>query len=236
MFFSRRTALLVVVAATALLAPDHVSLAATTTDQDTTGTVTATSMEPTGTTSTGTADTATSMEPTGTTSTGTADTATSMEPTGTTTSTGTTESTTSMEPTGTTTSTVDEDDEPGGSYEDCDFSFAGDGKCHEDLNTEVCGYDGGDCCSCTCEPGAFNCGGGYNCIDPEAVCVEDDDGDGGELTTADLEDDGITDEMADDARTADDDTSASGTTSLSSIVTGVATAAGVASVFAAYAL
>ncbi|CAM9716325.1 unnamed protein product [Ectocarpus sp. 12 AP-2014] len=217
MFFSRRTALSVVVAATALLAPDHVSLAATTTDQDTTGTtVSATSMEPTGTTSTGTTDTTTSMEPTGTTPTETTD------------------STTSMEPTDTSTSTMEEDDEPGGSYEDCDFSFAGDGKCHEDLNTEVCGYDGGDCCSCTCEPVAFNCGGEYNCIDPEAVCVEDDDGDGGELTTAELEDDGITDEMADDARTADDDTSASGTTSLSSMVTGVATAAGAASVFAAY--
>ncbi|CAM9650954.1 unnamed protein product [Ectocarpus fasciculatus] len=140
-----------------------------------------------------------------------------------------------MEPTGTT-STVQEDDEPGGSYEDCDFSFAGDGFCHEDLNTEVCGYDGGDCCSCTCEPGDFNCGGQYNCIDPDAECVEDDDGDGGTLTTADLEDDGITDEMADDARTGDDDASASGATSFSSIVTGVATAAGAAAVISAYAL
>jgi len=32
----------------------------------------------------------------------------------------------------------------------------------------------------------FNCGGNYNCIDPDAACVEDDDGDGGVLTTADL--------------------------------------------------
>jgi len=42
------------------------------------------------------------------------------------------------------------------------------------------------CCECTCEPDMFNCGGNYNCIDPDAACVEDDDGDGGVLTTADL--------------------------------------------------
>lgn len=42
------------------------------------------------------------------------------------------------------------------------------------------------CCECTCAPGNFNCGGKYNCIDPDAVCVEDDDGGGGVMTTMDL--------------------------------------------------
>lgn len=39
-------------------------------------------------------------------------------------------------------------------------------------------YDGGDCCSCTCVdlPGQ-ECGGfgGFACIDPDALCVDDDD-------------------------------------------------------------
>ncbi len=39
------------------------------------------------------------------------------------------------------------------------------------------GYDGGDCCACTCVPdGLFGCGGfGYACIDPEASCVGHED-------------------------------------------------------------
>ncbi len=45
----------------------------------------------------------------------------------------------------------------------------------------VCGtgYDGGDCCSCTCAAGDYHeCGeAGFDCIDPEAPCVD--------LTTAD---------------------------------------------------
>ncbi len=43
--------------------------------------------------------------------------------------------------------------------------------------TTLAGYDGGDCCSCTCAPDAYwVCGGyGYACIDPEAACVDDDD-------------------------------------------------------------
>ena len=40
------------------------------------------------------------------------------------------------------------------------------------------GYDGGDCCECTCESTMpFSCGVGddadYNCIDPSAPCVND---------------------------------------------------------------
>ena len=41
------------------------------------------------------------------------------------------------------------------------------------------GYDGGDCCSCTCVSANFECGtgsnGGFACRDPSAQCVEDDD-------------------------------------------------------------
>ncbi len=46
--------------------------------------------------------------------------------------------------------------------------------------TTLAGYDGGDCCSCTCDPDTYygyGCGEyGYACIDPEAACVDDDDG------------------------------------------------------------
>ena len=39
------------------------------------------------------------------------------------------------------------------------------------------GYDGGDCCECTCDPTAeYECGhglhGGYSCVDPSASCFE----------------------------------------------------------------
>lgn len=39
------------------------------------------------------------------------------------------------------------------------------------------GFDGGDCCECTCVSGTvFDCGfGGYACLDPSAPCVDDDD-------------------------------------------------------------
>ena len=66
------------------------------------------------------------------------------------------------------------------------------------------------------------------------MCLNDDVL--GIICTMLTEDDGITDEMADDARTGDDDASASGATSFSSLVTGVATAAGAAAVISAYAL
>lgn len=36
---------------------------------------------------------------------------------------------------------------------DCDVASVvpmGDGRCDEEYNTEGCGYDGGDCCACTC--------------------------------------------------------------------------------------
>ena len=45
------------------------------------------------------------------------------------------------------------------------------------------GYDGGDCCRCTCQAPAggdddYACGEDardYACIDPDAACVDDDD-------------------------------------------------------------
>lgn len=49
------------------------------------------------------------------------------------------------------------------------------------MNFHNAGYDGGDCCHCTCtsasENTARHCGGGsgYQCRDPDAVCVEDGD-------------------------------------------------------------
>lgn len=37
------------------------------------------------------------------------------------------------------------------------------------------GYDGGDCCSCTCVSGDFSCDENlsFNCLDPSASCFDD---------------------------------------------------------------
>ena len=43
----------------------------------------------------------------------------------------------------------------------------GDGECDRINNTPDCGYDGGDCCICTCV-GSMACTSGFNCIDPDA--------------------------------------------------------------------
>ena len=45
----------------------------------------------------------------------------------------------------------------------------------------ISGYDGGDCCECTCvSTESYECGAGhhdgYSCIDPSAECVDVDDG------------------------------------------------------------
>eukprot|EP00903_Cladosiphon_okamuranus_P021664 g19917.t2 len=70
-------------------------------------------------------------------------------------------------------------------YPDCDgymYNFQN-SYCNDDLNNAECGWDGGDCCRCTCREYDNNynywyygyytdrCGGGidgYNCLDPEA--------------------------------------------------------------------
>jgi subtilisin family serine protease len=49
--------------------------------------------------------------------------------------------------------------------------YVGDGKCNAEggYNVASCGYDGGDCCENTCEPGDHQCGSnGYDCKDPES--------------------------------------------------------------------
>lgn len=45
------------------------------------------------------------------------------------------------------------------------------------------GYDGGDCCACTCESEALcgtsrDFGGGFDCVDPDAKCGDEEDGGG----------------------------------------------------------
>eukprot|EP00752_Nemacystus_decipiens_P011502 g10214.t1 len=132
----------------------------------------------------------------------------------------------------------DTDDEPVDSGLECSDDFLGDGQCDDSNNMEACGYDGGDCCECTCSPRNFNCGGNYNCIDPSAECVEDDDGDGGVMTTAELETDDITEEMEDDAD-VDADTTADAAVGLgprSLASAGLAAAAGAAVVLAGWAV
>lgn len=49
-------------------------------------------------------------------------------------------------------------------------SLAGDGYCHYLLNLAICGFDGGDCCPSTCEPGTVHqCDSGREwCLDPGA--------------------------------------------------------------------
>lgn len=67
--------------------------------------------------------------------------------------------------------------------------FIADGYCDEINNNAACGYDGGDCCACTCVDGLdYICGKlgfGFNCQDPDAPveCSSDFDAcSGNELT------------------------------------------------------
>ena len=55
-------------------------------------------------------------------------------------------------------------------YENCTdgvMEFIGDGNCDGINNTPDCGYDGGDCCICTCVR-SMTCTSGFDCIDPDA--------------------------------------------------------------------
>lgn len=62
-----------------------------------------------------------------------------------------------------------------GDYEDCDgfLNMIADGYCDPQTNNLDCGWDGGDCCPCTCENGTFTCGAEipYNCLDPNGACA-----------------------------------------------------------------
>ena len=50
--------------------------------------------------------------------------------------------------------------------------YISDGQCNEPANTAACGWDGGDCCECTCVNGSYSCGqAGYNCLDPAQDCA-----------------------------------------------------------------
>ncbi|CAM9833989.1 unnamed protein product, partial [Ectocarpus sp. 12 AP-2014] len=47
---------------------------------------------------------------------------------------------------------VDDDSFTVDMIDNCDYPGGiGDGWCDEDNNNELCAYDGGDCCECTCE-------------------------------------------------------------------------------------
>lgn len=55
-----------------------------------------------------------------------------------------------------------------------------DGYCNDGNNNAECGYDGGDCCECTCiSSSSYDCGGGswyddtyyFNCTDPNSGCI-----------------------------------------------------------------
>ncbi|CAM9177738.1 unnamed protein product, partial [Ectocarpus fasciculatus] len=84
-------------------------------------------------------------------------------------------------------SCVGNDDITAVMVENCGYvRRVGDGWCNEENNNELCAYDGGDCCECTCEAppsgddwytddGYGACGSGFACIDPHAACIDDDD-------------------------------------------------------------
>lgn len=63
---------------------------------------------------------------------------------------------------------------PSTEHPDCYGFIAsmGTGRCTPANNNKECGFDGGDCCECTCtESGAHACGShGYDCQDPDAAC------------------------------------------------------------------
>lgn len=78
-------------------------------------------------------------------------------------------------------------------YDSCtggNVTDIGNGNCDAALNVASCGYDGGDCCSCTCNDGPLHlcADSDFDCVYPEcgdpavtssdAVCYEDFQGDG----------------------------------------------------------
>ena len=55
-------------------------------------------------------------------------------------------------------------------FPDCegDLINLGDGSCDLDTNTENCGYDGGDCCICSCLDNSDVCSSISVCVDPDS--------------------------------------------------------------------
>ena len=61
-------------------------------------------------------------------------------------------------------------------YQSCDgtLHWIADGYCDDMNNNESCGYDGGDCCDCTCVSTDYECGiVGFDCADLSADCGTD---------------------------------------------------------------
>ncbi|CAN0454797.1 unnamed protein product, partial [Hapterophycus canaliculatus] len=54
-------------------------------------------------------------------------------------------------------------------YESCNGYRAdiGDGHCDDYNNNAECGYDGGDCCECSCQTGEYLCLRHFDCLDPQ---------------------------------------------------------------------
>ncbi|CAN0530784.1 unnamed protein product, partial [Ectocarpus sp. 12 AP-2014] len=72
---------------------------------------------------------------------------------------------------------VNDDDVTVDMVENCGYvSGIGNGWCDRNNNKEECGYDGGDCCSCTCQSAYdddYSCSseyGYFDCQDPSASC------------------------------------------------------------------
>lgn len=61
-------------------------------------------------------------------------------------------------------------------YQECGglVYWISDGYCDEMNNNEGCGFDGGDCCECTCIDSDYDCGiVGFECEDPSIDCYEE---------------------------------------------------------------
>ncbi len=61
-------------------------------------------------------------------------------------------------------------------YSDCDgyVHWIADGYCDEMNNNAGCGFDGGDCCECTCVDSEYECGiVGFECEDPSVDCDDE---------------------------------------------------------------
>ncbi|CAN0178900.1 unnamed protein product, partial [Ectocarpus sp. 4 AP-2014] len=73
---------------------------------------------------------------------------------------------------------ADDDDITADAVESCIIEYLGDGICDASNNFEICGYDGGDCCECTCGYDSTdvldesNCSN-FACVDPTASCFDE---------------------------------------------------------------